>query len=122
MHTVRQWLEQLGLPEYADSFERNALDLELLSELTEGDLEKLGVQAMGHRKKLLKAIESLRSAGATVSLGPLFSDTPVHSGERILSYKTTTAEGERKQVTVLFADLKGSMELLANRDPETAGK
>src|SRR5262249_653830 len=34
----------------------------------------------------------------------------------------TTLEGERKQVTVLFADLKGSMELLANRDPEAAGK
>jgi class 3 adenylate cyclase/tetratricopeptide (TPR) repeat protein len=45
--------------------------------------------------------------------------TPKHLAERILSSKTAL-EGERKQVTVLFADLKGSMELLADRDPEEA--
>jgi len=45
--------------------------------------------------------------------------TPVHLAERILSARGAL-EGERKQVTVLFADLKGSMELLANRDPEEA--
>src|SRR5512143_404380 len=47
------------------------------------------------------------------------SYTPKHLAERILSSKGTL-EGERKQVTVLFADLKGSMELLADRDPEEA--
>jgi class 3 adenylate cyclase/tetratricopeptide (TPR) repeat protein len=47
------------------------------------------------------------------------SYTPKHLAERILSSKTAL-EGERKQVTVLFADLKGSMELLADRDPEEA--
>ena len=45
--------------------------------------------------------------------------TPTHLAERILTAKTAL-EGERKQVTVLFADLKGSMELLADRDPEDA--
>jgi class 3 adenylate cyclase len=45
--------------------------------------------------------------------------TPKHLSERILTSKTAL-EGERKQVTVLFADLKGSMELLADRDPEEA--
>jgi class 3 adenylate cyclase len=45
--------------------------------------------------------------------------TPKHLAEKILTSKTTL-EGERKQVTVLFADLKGSMELLADRDPEEA--
>jgi class 3 adenylate cyclase len=45
--------------------------------------------------------------------------TPGYLTEKILSSKTTL-EGERKQVTVLFADLKGSMELLADRDPEDA--
>jgi hypothetical protein len=45
--------------------------------------------------------------------------TPKHLAERILSSKSAL-EGERKQVTVLFADLKGSMELLADRDPEDA--
>jgi class 3 adenylate cyclase len=47
--------------------------------------------------------------------------TPRHLAEKILSSKTAL-EGERKQVTVLFADLKGSMELLADRDPEDARK
>jgi class 3 adenylate cyclase len=43
--------------------------------------------------------------------------TPAHLAEKILTSKTAL-EGERKQVTVLFADLKGSMELLADQDPE----
>ncbi|MGH7407626.1 MAG: double zinc ribbon domain-containing protein, partial [Candidatus Methylomirabilales bacterium] len=47
--------------------------------------------------------------------------TPKHLAERILT-STAALEGERKQVTVLFADLKGSMELLADRDPEEARK
>ena len=45
--------------------------------------------------------------------------TPKHLAEKILTSKSAL-EGERKQVTVLFADLKGSMELLAERDPEEA--
>src|SRR5262249_20990077 len=45
------------------------------------------------------------------------SCTPKHLAERISTSKGAL-EGERKQVTVLFADLKGSMELLAERDPE----
>src|SRR5262245_52944020 len=47
------------------------------------------------------------------------SYTPKHLAEKILISKAAL-EGERKQVTVLFADLKGSMELLADRDPEKA--
>jgi class 3 adenylate cyclase len=46
---------------------------------------------------------------------------PKHLAEKILTSKSAL-EGERKQVTVLFADLKGSMELLADRDPEEARK
>ena len=47
--------------------------------------------------------------------------TPKHLAEKILASRAAL-EGERKQVTVLFADLKGSMELLADRDPEEARK
>jgi hypothetical protein len=47
------------------------------------------------------------------------SYTPAHLAEKILTSRSAL-EGERKQVTVLFADLKGSMELLADRDPEEA--
>jgi class 3 adenylate cyclase len=49
------------------------------------------------------------------------SYTPRHLAEKILTSRAAV-EGERKQVTVLFADLKGSMELLADRDPEEARK
>src|SRR5215510_8645643 len=52
---------------------------------------------------------------------PPASYTPAHLAEKILISKSAL-EGERKQVTVLFADLKGSMELLADRDPEEARK
>ena len=58
----------------------------------------------------------------TASVPPFVSPeayTPKHLAERILTAKAAL-EGERKQVTVLFADLKGSMELLADRDPEEA--
>jgi class 3 adenylate cyclase/tetratricopeptide (TPR) repeat protein len=116
---VRQWLEQLGFPQYAEAFERNALDLDLLCELTDDDLQKLGVHALGHRKKLLRAIAALRSAGTNRAVRSPESYTPKHLAEKILTSKVNL-EGERKQVTVMFADLKGSMELLADRDPEAA--
>jgi class 3 adenylate cyclase len=60
-------------------------------------------------------------AAATPHFGPPESYTPKHLAEKILTSKAAL-EGERKQVTVLFADLKGSMELLADRDPEEARK
>jgi class 3 adenylate cyclase len=49
------------------------------------------------------------------------SYTPKHLAEKIITSKSAL-EGERKLVTVLFADMKGSMELLAHRDPEEARK
>jgi class 3 adenylate cyclase len=58
-------------------------------------------------------------ASAPVAPQPPLHYTPGHLAEKILTSKTAL-EGERKQVTVLFADLKGSMELLADRDPEEA--
>jgi class 3 adenylate cyclase/tetratricopeptide (TPR) repeat protein len=58
---------------------------------------------------------------AQAKFGAPESYTPKHLAERILTSKSAL-EGERKQVTVLFADLKGSMELLADRDPEEARK
>src|SRR5262245_9392986 len=63
----------------------------------------------------------LASASATRSLNSPQTYTPKHLAERILLSRASL-EGERKQVTVLFADLKGSMELLADRDPEEGRK
>ena len=59
-----------------------------------------------------------RNSRQPLDPGPL-TYTPSHLAEKVLTSKTAL-EGERKQVTVLFADLKGSMELLAERDPEEA--
>src|SRR5690349_23450317 len=63
---------------------------------------------------------SLRATSAPKAAAPE-AYTPKHLAEKILTSKAAL-EGERKQVTVLFADLKGSMELLADRDPEEARK
>jgi class 3 adenylate cyclase/tetratricopeptide (TPR) repeat protein len=69
----------------------------------------------------LTAIAPSAPAVALTRFGSPNSYTPQHLAERILTSKAAL-EGERKQVTVLFADLKGSMELLAERDPEEARK
>jgi class 3 adenylate cyclase/predicted ATPase len=63
----------------------------------------------------------LPSEGAAAKFASPQSYTPKHLAEKILTSKNAL-EGERKQVTVLFADVKGSMELLADRDPEDARK
>ena len=74
------------------------------------------------------ALKFCGECGARLSKGPDAVSapapdtyTPKHLAERILTSKAAL-EGERKQVTVLFADLEGSMELLADRDPEEARK
>ncbi len=67
------------------------------------------------------ALNGSGSAASAQRFASPESYTPKHLAEKILTSKSAL-EGERKQVTVLFADLKGSMELLADRDPEEARK
>src|SRR5215470_10242344 len=57
MTDLQHWLEKIGLAQYADLFAKNDIDWEILPELTEHDLEKLGL-SLGHRKKLIKAIQA----------------------------------------------------------------
>ena len=69
-------------------------------------------------------LECGQAVGGPAAAGPFSSPEayiPKHLAERIINSKAAL-EGERKQVTILFADLKGSMELLADRDPEEARK
>jgi SAM domain (Sterile alpha motif) len=56
---VAKWLEELGLGEYVAAFAEHAIDKEVLPDLADVDLEKVGVK-LGHRKKLLKAIAASR--------------------------------------------------------------
>jgi class 3 adenylate cyclase/predicted ATPase len=111
MQTVGQWLEQLGLVQYTEAFERNAVDLELVRELTDLDLEKLGVLALGHRKRLLRAISELNGTGSpAATLQRVLGQPPLEP--------SVGPEAERRQLTVLFCDLVGSTELSTKLDPE----
>ena len=87
------WLRSLGLSQYETLFHQNDIDAEVLNELTDGDLEKLGV-SFGHRKRLLKAIASLGSAEAATKPA-----TPV------LRLQASPDVAERRQLTVMFCDL-----------------
>src|SRR5271156_3702190 len=102
---VGEWLRSLGLGRYEATLRDNEIDDAVLSDLTDGDLEKLGVP-MGHRKRLLKAIVSLGSTETTAKpTNP--APTP-----------TSPDVAERRQLTVMFCDLVGSTAMSARLDPE----
>ena len=58
MQQVADWLERLGMSEYAQRFAENGIDFSVLPDLTDQDLKDLGV-ALGHRRKMLRAIDAL---------------------------------------------------------------
>jgi SAM domain (Sterile alpha motif) len=60
MKQIADWLEKLGLGQYAQRFADNDIDFDVLSDLTDQDLEKVGVTSLGHRRKLLRAIANLK--------------------------------------------------------------
>src|SRR6516165_8288499 len=59
MHQVTDWLEKLGMSEYAQRFADNDIDFSILGDLTDQDLKDLGVASLGHRRKILRAIAEL---------------------------------------------------------------
>jgi SAM domain (Sterile alpha motif) len=59
MQQAADWLQKLGLGQYAQSFAENDIDFAVLTDLTDQDLEKIGVTSLGHRRKLLRAIVDL---------------------------------------------------------------
>ena len=84
-----EWLRSLGLGQYEATFRESEIDADILLELTDQDLEKLGVP-LGHRKRLLKAIGTLKDHAA---------------GAVSASRRPSTDTAERRQVTVMFSDL-----------------
>jgi class 3 adenylate cyclase len=90
---VGSWLRNLGLGQYETIFREAQIDADILPELTEVDLEKLGV-VLGHRKRLIRAIASLDVTA------------------------TATPAAERRQLTIMFYDLVGSTALATQLDPE----
>jgi class 3 adenylate cyclase/predicted ATPase len=104
MQQIADWLDNLGMSEYAERFAESDIDTSVLRDLTDQDLKELGV-SLGHRRKMLRAIAEL--SGAAPTLPQPESTEP----------KTKDA-AERRQVTVMFSDLVGSTALSARMDPE----
>jgi class 3 adenylate cyclase len=104
---IADWLRGLGLEQYASAFHDNAIDAEILRELTSDDLKDLGVNLVGHRRKLLAAIAALRPYGA-----------PIAPGEPGQPGPDAGIGAERRQLTIMFCDLVGSTALSARLDPE----
>jgi class 3 adenylate cyclase len=105
MQQIADWLEKLGLGQYAQRFAENGIDVSVLRYLTDQDLEKIGV-LLGHRRKILAAItEMTGSAPAAPAPTPATEPKPHDTAER-------------RQVTVMFTDLVGSTALSARMDPE----
>jgi class 3 adenylate cyclase len=104
---VAVWLRDLGLEQYEALFRENDIDAEVLSDLTDGDLEKIGV-SLGHRKRLLKAAAALAVGHAPA---PAAAVVPVPRD-------AAPDAAERRQLTVMFCDLVGSTALSARLDPE----
>jgi class 3 adenylate cyclase len=103
---IGDWLGRLGLRQYAQRFAENEIDISVLPHLTDQDLKDIGIP-LGHRRKILAAI-SERTAAAQAAHEPSAAS---------MAPKTSDA-AERRQVTVMFADLVGSTELSARIDPE----
>ena len=98
--SVADWLRCVGLPHYAELFEQQKIDLDIVPQLTDEDLKEIGIP-LGDRKRLLTAISD-------------FADTDSADSQ-------TTRAGavaERRQITVVFCDLIGSTELASRLDPE----
>jgi class 3 adenylate cyclase/tetratricopeptide (TPR) repeat protein len=107
MHQIAEWLEKLGMSEYAQRFAENRIDFSVLPDLTDQDMEKLGV-VLGDRRKMLRAIANLEVQSAdVVSVAAAAPPKP-----------SPLDTAERRQVTVMFSDLVGSTALSARMDPE----
>jgi class 3 adenylate cyclase/predicted ATPase len=107
-------LRGLGLGQYEQAFRDNDVDADLLPTLTAENLRELGVASLGHRKRFLAAI---------AALVPPVSPAPSAAPPTPLTLPTSTEpQAERRQLTVMFADLVGSTALSARLDPEDMGE
>jgi len=100
---IADWLRGLGLEKYAPAFDENAINWDVLSELTTDDLKEIGVAALGDRRRLLAAIAALGESALPAAPAP---------------ERSALAEAERRQLTVMFCDLVGSTPLSTRFDPE----
>jgi SAM domain (Sterile alpha motif) len=114
MQQVADWLEKLGLGQYAKSFAENDISFSVLPDLTDQDLKDIGV-SLGHRRQLLREIANLDKSAAASPSAPSLTAPPI-AAATIAPHAEST--GERRHVTVMFCDLVGSTALSARMDPE----
>ena len=117
---ISEWLEKLGMSEYAQHFAENDIDLAVLGELTDQDLKELGVASLGHRRKILRAIAEVTDAPAAAAPAlsrPAAAPRPAPSAAPQPA-PAAEAAGERRYLTVMFCDLVGSTGIAASRDAE----
>jgi class 3 adenylate cyclase/predicted ATPase len=106
MQQIADWLEKLGLGQYAQRFAENEIDVSVLRHLTDQDLREIGVP-LGHRRKMLAAIREGVGSPTPAPVEPVTDFEP-----------TRQNSAERRQITVMFSDLVGSTALSARMDPE----
>jgi class 3 adenylate cyclase len=97
MQQVADWLEKLGLGQYAQRFAENDISFAVLPDLTDQHLKEIGV-SLGHRLQLLRAIAKLTHPE---------EDTP-KAAVKTAASAASQDTAERRQVTVMFSDLVGS--------------
>ncbi|MGI9316761.1 MAG: adenylate/guanylate cyclase domain-containing protein, partial [bacterium] len=125
---VSEWLGNLGLGQYSSTFEENDIGWDLLGDIDQETLKEIGVNSAGHRLQILKAAKNLRLEETTLNPTATTADTteapPPESDVHAMSGEDTTAwtrtPGERKPVTMLFADIVGSTALTEKLDAEDA--
>jgi len=100
---ITEWLEKLGLRQYAQRFAENDISFSVLPDLTDQDLKEVGV-SLGHRRQLLRAIAKL----------PRPEEDPPKAAVTTTASAAPQDTAERRQVTVMFSDLVGSTALSAH--------
>ena len=118
MQQIADWLEKLGMSEYAQRFAENRIDFSVLRDLTDQDLKDLGI-VLGDRRKMLRAIANLGSEPASAApASPAARSPPAASTASTIAPPPQEIVGERRHVTVMFCDLVGSTSISAQLDAE----
>src|SRR5262249_41670575 len=127
MQQIADWLEKLGMSEYAERFAENRIDFSVLRDLTDQDLKDLGV-VLGDRRKMLRAIADMDGIENNAPAAPAKATTaqrrtpiasePIPTATAPRPPISAEASGERRYVTVMFCDLVGSTSISAQLDAE----
>ena len=127
MQQIADWLEKLGMSEYAQRFAENRIDFSVLGELTDQDLKELGV-LLGDRRKMLRAIADIDGIDKNAPAAPAkatasprrtpVAPEPIPTATPPPVSAAAEVSGERRYVTVMFCDLVGSTSISAQLDAE----